>query len=84
MALTEVAGLEEAYDEATRKEGKPTIEQQLAIQAAERIYIEREDIEIVADDWEPVETETDRALREAAEAHEAATSAAVDGAGVAG
>ena len=59
-AVTEIAALEEAYDECTRAQGAPTVAQMKLVREAELLYVQREGIEVVFDvQEEPALTPTD-------------------------
>lgn len=67
--MTEVAALEEAYEESTREGGKPTVAQVRFLREVEMLYIQREGIELVYEvQDEPVMTPMDFAAMDAEEA----------------
>lgn len=59
-AVTEIAALEEAYEESTKEGGKPTRAQVKFLREVEVLYIQREGIDLVYEiQDEPVMTPTD-------------------------
>lgn len=59
-AVSEIAALEEAYEESTREKGAPTVAQVRFLTEVEMLYIEREGIELVYEvQDEPAWTPTD-------------------------
>lgn len=59
-AVSEIAALEEAYEESTKEKGAPTMAQVKFLAEVEALYIEREGIELVYEEQdEPAWTPTD-------------------------
>ena len=66
--VMEVTALEEAFEEFKREGGKPSTGQTALLREVELLYIQREDIEIIPEEGEDVQTPTDLAQAEAIEA----------------
>lgn len=62
----EVTALEEAFEEFKREGGRPSIGQMALLREVELDYIKREDIVIIPEEGEDVQTPTDIAAAEAA------------------
>lgn len=59
MGVMEVTDLGEAYQEFTRDGGKVSLGQKQLLEEVEREYIRREDIDIIVEEGEDVQTPTD-------------------------
>lgn len=59
MGVMQVTALEEAYGEFTRDGGKVNLGQKQLLEEVEREYVRREDIDIIVEEGEDVQTPTD-------------------------
>lgn len=74
----EITALEEAFEEFKRDGGKPSMGQLQLLREAEQLYIKREDIEIIPEEGEDVQTPTDIAAAEAQAEADAIVSETMD------
>lgn len=74
----EITALEEAFEEFKRDGGKPSMGQLQLLREAELLYIKREDIEIIPEEGEDVQTPTDIAAAEAQAEADAIVSETLD------